>query len=179
MHQQEQAEARGDVMESKQWEDECLRRFGQHGAPPPFLGLSGLVHLQMTRSEAWEIAGDMQQAIQCYQTALGKIPAPDSIDAVLERKLFMGLSRVAFLAGQYEMSIGASGAALEMNCHFDEAHKYKALSLQALDRLGEAVETMNRAVLYETPWNVKNTEKALKLYQELVAEQQSCSSAEE
>ena len=50
---------------------------------------------------------------------------------------------------------------------FPGMHKWKALALEKLGRLDDAIVTMSQAVLYETPWNPINQDECLKLYDEL------------
>eukprot|EP00979_Chaetoceros_neogracilis_P012534 scaffold3343_cov224-Chaetoceros_neogracile.AAC.1 len=59
---------------------------------------------------------------------------------------------------------------MEYNRHFPNVHKYWALALKAQGNLKESVETMNRAVLYETPWDNVHREEVFKFYLELKAE---------
>lgn len=86
-----------------------------------------------------------------------------------QRQIVMGASPCFYEMGMYENSIEIGTAALEMNRHFPGVHKYLALSMKASGDLDSAIDTMNRAVLYETPWDIKNKLEALNLYNELVA----------
>jgi hypothetical protein len=49
-------------------------------------------------------------------------------------------------------------------------YKYKALAQKAPGDLDAAIATVNRAVLYETPWDDNNRRIALAMYDELLAE---------
>jgi tetratricopeptide (TPR) repeat protein len=80
------------------------------------------------------------------------------------------MSRCFYETSVYDKSIAAASAAIEMNPHFPGVYKFKALSQRAIGELDEAITTMTRAVLYETPWDDDNRAVALKLYDELVAE---------
>lgn len=86
--------------------------------------------------------------------------------------MLKSFARTAYEVELYELSIKASNTAIGYRRTTAEVHKYKALSLKALGRLDEAVETMNQAIFYETPWDPSNVEKALKLYNDLLAAQQ-------
>jgi hypothetical protein len=70
-------------------------------------------------------------------------------------------------APRFDLTVFAS---IFFFCPYAPVYKHKALALKAVGRLDEAIETMNRAVLYETPWKPQIVEKALKLYRDLIAE---------
>ena len=72
----------------------------------------------------------------------------------------------------YNKVIAFSEWAIEMNWSFPGVYKYKALAEKATGNVDAAITTMNRAVLYETPWDSDNRLKALKLYDELLEEKQ-------
>jgi tetratricopeptide (TPR) repeat protein len=74
------------------------------------------------------------------------------------RQVWMGFSRCFYEMGVYDMAINSGTAALEMNRHFPQAHKYIALALKASGDYDTAIATMTRAVLYEAPWDDKNLE---------------------
>jgi tetratricopeptide (TPR) repeat protein len=82
----------------------------------------------------------------------------------------MGLARCAYEMKCYEKAIAASDWAIEMNRGFPGVHKYKALAEKARGDLDAAIATMNRAVLYETPWDDDNRRRALVMYDELIVE---------
>ncbi|GFH56309.1 hypothetical protein CTEN210_12785 [Chaetoceros tenuissimus] len=64
-------------------------------------------------------------------------------------------------------------AARDKNPHFPGTHKYIALSQQAQGDLVAATDTMNRAVLYEAPWDDTNTIEIREMFQELQAKKKS------
>jgi len=90
-----------------------------------------------------------------------------------QRQILMGVSHSLYEMGEYEPSIVLGTAVLDMNRHFPGVHKYIALSMRDSGDLDSAIDVMNRAVLYETPWDDKDRMKALDLYNELVALKQS------
>eukprot|EP00977_Amphora_coffeiformis_P007011 scaffold1519_cov166-Amphora_coffeaeformis.AAC.11 len=79
----------------------------------------------------------------------------------------MGLAECAYKAGMYDRVFPASEAALEMNRAFDQVHHYRALAFKALGKMDEAIDTMNRAILYETPWNNENIRKKYRSLQRI------------
>ena len=79
----------------------------------------------------------------------------------------MGLCRCFYELGDYERAQAAGSAALEMNRHFPGAHKYIALAQKESGDLDAAIVTMNRAVLYETPWSEENMAETKNLFEEL------------
>lgn len=170
IQQKEEAEARGDYDESQRLEDACVQLYESEGTIPMRLNLKQKFHLYLSKSKAFQTMEDWENAARCYSSAMMTINEPDEVSPIEMRKAFMGMARCAYMVGEYERSIAASNMALEMNRHFDEVHKYKALSFRALGQLDEAIETMNRAVLYETPWKPENIKVALKLYHELIEE---------
>jgi tetratricopeptide (TPR) repeat protein len=68
------------------------------------------------------------------------------------RQVWMGLCRCYYELGIYDKAISAGSAALEMNRHFPQVHKYIALAQRARGDPAAAMKTMKQAVLYEAPW---------------------------
>lgn len=171
IQQQEEAEARGDYDESDRLAEESVQYFDAHGNTiPTRLHPQSMFGVYTLKSRAHEVVEEWDGALRANDKAFLLLKQPDDAPAVELRKLFMGTARCAYMAKQYEKSIAASEMAIEMNRHFDEVHKYMALSLKELGKLDEAIATMNRAVLYEAPWKPEIGQQALQLYRELVAE---------
>lgn len=77
----------------------------------------------------------------------------DSASPPQQHMVFMRFSRCSYEFGRYEAAIGTGEAAVETNQHFPGVHKkYVALSYKANGDMATARMIMNRAVLYETPW---------------------------
>ena len=72
----------------------------------------------------------------------------------------------------YKDAITYALYALDCNRHFENVHRYKALSQRALGQLDESVLTMCRAVRYEEPWHEEHTQRCQNFLNELLAEQQ-------
>jgi tetratricopeptide (TPR) repeat protein len=131
-------------------------------------GEARLFDLKLLQAEAHQDMQHWEEAIKIYGSVLevdGMVGSP-----VQYRKAFMGMSRCFFETSVYDKSIAAASAAIEMNPHFPGVYKFKALSQRASGELDEAVKTMTRAVLYETPWDDDNKAKVLELYDELFTE---------
>ena len=82
-------------------------------------------------------------------------------------RIYCRAARCAFKLGEYENCIKRCNIVLNFHRHVDEIYECKALSLRALGKLDEAIETMNVAIIYETPGDDKNTARLVKIYQEL------------
>jgi tetratricopeptide (TPR) repeat protein len=170
IQQQEEAEARGDYDESDRLAEESVQYYNDHGTAPTRLHPQSMFGVYTLKSRACEVVEEWEGALRANDKAFLLLKQPDDAPAVELRKLFMGTARCAYMAKQYEKSIASSEMAIEMNRHFDGVHKYMALSLKELGKLDEAIDTMNRAVLYEAPWKPEIGRQALQLYRELVAE---------
>ena len=83
------------------------------------------------------------------------------------RQVWMGFSCCFYEMGVYDKAIHSGIAALEMNRHFPQAHKYVAMAQKASGNHALAINTMKNAVLYETPWDDKNIEKNRDLLREI------------
>ena len=130
-------------------------------------GKAGLFDIKIALAEAREEMRDWEAARDTYLDMFVLMDSPDVGTPVEQRKIFMGISRCFYELGDYDRALTAGEGAIEMNRHFPGVHKYVALAHKAKGELARAVETMNRAVLYETPWDEGNVEKAMKLFEEL------------
>jgi len=84
------------------------------------------------------------------------------------------LCRCYYELGDYDRSIIAGLRALKLNRHYAGAHKYVALAHSAKGNLKEAERTMNRAVLYETPWDEDNRQTQKQLFRFIQIVTKSC-----
>lgn len=131
-------------------------------------GAARLFDLKLLQAEAYQDMKEWEEAMRIYGSIL---EVDDMVGSPIQyRQVFIGMSRSLYETSVYEKSIAAASAAIEMNPHFPGVYKFKALSQRAMGELDEAVQTMTRAVLYETPWDDDNKAEALKLYDELANE---------
>ena len=136
----------------------------------PGTGPTRHVFVHLFRAEAFERMNKWNEAKDTYMSLLKLMESHEDSTPPEQRAVFMGLSRCAYYLGVYDKSIAGADAALEMNRHFPDVHKYKALSLKAQGKLEEALMTMNRAVLYETPWDDRHRAEVIAMYEELKQE---------
>jgi tetratricopeptide (TPR) repeat protein len=133
-------------------------------------GKARLFDLKLLQAYSYQDMKKWEEAIRIYISMFEAMDGTEVGSPVQQRKIFMGISQCFYETGKYEKSISSASAAIEMNPYFPGVYKFKALSQRAKGELGEAVKTMTRAVLYETPWDDDNRAEALKLYDELSSE---------
>ena len=172
IQQADACQARGDFDEAERLQGEVVEMFSREGSPPDRLPKSSIVSVYVLQSQAYQVLEDWENAVGSYVTALKHMDNVDALPPAETRKLFMGMAECSFKAGMYERAIATSDVALEMNRSFDQVHKYKALAYKEMGNIEDAIKTMNRAILYETPWNSENIQKNIALYNQLVAEQE-------
>lgn len=88
--------------------------------------------------------GDWERAIGLYKEILAQSYAVDHNELATPsdwRQVWMGFSRCFYELGEYEKSIEAGTAAIEMNRHFPQIHKYVALSQKASGDHTSAIKT--------------------------------------
>lgn len=124
----------------------------------------------LLKATAYEQLEEWGEATEVYFSLLAIPDFYTASSPPQQRAVWMGLAKCFYHLGIYEKSIAATEAALEMNRHFPNVHKYRALSLKAQGDLKGAVDVMNCAALYETPWDDNHREEVLQLYEELKAE---------
>jgi hypothetical protein len=73
-------------------------------------------------------------------------------------------SQCAYHLGKYDKALNAGGAAIQMNRHFPNVHKYVALSQKAMGDINASRVSMARAVVYETPWDEEHKADVLRMY---------------
>jgi hypothetical protein len=101
-----------------------------------------------------QLDGDWDIALELYKEILMMSEGREHSIATASqwRQVWMGLCRCYYELGIYDKAISAGSAALEMNRHFPQVHRYIALAHRARGDTAEAVKTMKQAVLYEAPW---------------------------
>ncbi|CAM9889157.1 unnamed protein product, partial [Heterosigma akashiwo] len=119
-------------------------------------------------AEAYERAGQWTESKDAYKDMFARMSTPDTTSSpAQQRQILMGLCRSLYELGTYDGAIVAGSLALEINRHYPGAHKYVALAQKESGDLNAAIVTMNRAVLYETPWCEENKEKNREVFYEL------------
>ena len=168
------AEARGDE-NAEDLKQAVVQMIEDKGLPPNSFrnSMENRFDIQLLRAEVYIVLEEWKEAIKIYMGMLEAMEGPEDGTPVQQRKVFMGISRCFYECGDYDRSISAATAVLEMNRHFPGAHKYKALSEKAKGDIDEAIRTMNRAVLYETPWDEENKADVMQLYEALCSEKNS------
>ena len=142
----------------------------------PLSLLSNYAECRLIKCEALEAQNDLQGALDLYRDVTSELKLQDGEeDSKLHEmtcKSMVGIARCNYGLDKLERAITMSESAIESYRHRPNVHKYKALSLQKLGKLDEAITVMQQAVLYETPWNLDDTHNAQvwQLYKELCAE---------
>mmetsp|Transcript_21210 Transcript_21210/g.32172 ORF Transcript_21210/g.32172 Transcript_21210/m.32172 type:complete len:465 (+) Transcript_21210:23-1417(+) len=131
-----------------------------------------VVELWIQQAEGHIKLGNWDTAKDILITKTQFLVSPDALSPSRTRRCVMGLARCAYETKRYDKAIAASEMAIEMNRSFPGVYLYKALSLKELGDMDAAIATMNRAVLYETPWDDDNRRKALEIYDKLLAEKE-------
>eukprot|EP00977_Amphora_coffeiformis_P010695 scaffold2510_cov169-Amphora_coffeaeformis.AAC.46 len=80
-----------------------------------------------------------------------------------QRHCYMAMVKCYYHLKEYDRAIRAGAFALHMNRHFPGVHENIGKTYLAKGNAKEAIRTMRRAVLYETPWDIQNIQKQLKL----------------
>lgn len=130
------------------------------------LEINSLYELYLSMGEAKEAMEDWEGARDIYKYKLFGM-TPERGTPPQERRMYMGVSRCLYHLGKYESAIDLGEAAIMMNRHFPQVHKYVALSQKALGNNEDAVRTMAKAVNYETPWDEVNKKIVHEMYDEM------------
>jgi tetratricopeptide (TPR) repeat protein len=120
--------------------------------------------------EVEEIMENWENAKEVYFKMLSKMEDPSIGTPPQQRMMWMGLSRCAYHLGKYDKALNAGEAAIQMNRHFPNVHKYVALSQKAMGDNDAARVTMARAVAYETPWDEQHKADVLRMYHEMMVD---------
>ena len=132
-----------------------LAQMRGHAMSTQLSGRRSVENLLLQAESIHQLDGDWELAIETYQDILRMSVGRDhhaTATASQWRQVWMGLCRCYYELGVYEKAIGAGTAALEMNRHFPQVHRYIALAHEANGDQAEATKTMKHAVLYEAPW---------------------------
>ena len=125
--------------------------------------------------------GDYNSAITLFERVkhlpigLSTDPAPnnDLSHEVFQRSM-LSLAYCYYQTKQYDSAIRASNAILPGGRHLPGVYFYKALSLFATEKIDEALLSMNRAVLYEAPWDSHIQERNLEAYNAILECSKGC-----
>ena len=125
--------------------------------------------LAMMKGQIYQNSSQWDRALELYEGNL--LP---TLEDTLENgwdifRIVCRIARVRYKKDDFEECIRNCDIALAYHRHVDEIYEYKAFSYKALGDLEKAIETMNKAVLYETPGDDRNTTRLVKIYQELCA----------
>lgn len=164
-------------------------RFGSPARPPP--SLHGRERTLMYQSvylllgEAYIKLNQWTDALRVYNKLLPahieflaaqKTEAGDDDSNAVSTQIWKGMAVCSYELGAYVASIDAVDRAVAIDRSAGGLHRYKASSLMKLaEQLpdethtlrGQAVLTMNQAVLYETPWDPEVRTSNLELLQSL------------
>jgi tetratricopeptide (TPR) repeat protein len=124
------------------------------------------------KAGCYQDMNDWGKANDVYKSMLKTIPFAKSNEVTEQEghQIVFNVARCCYELGDYKECIIESNFAILMYRHHPGCHKYKALSEKALGQLDKAIATMIQACLYEAPWDAKNKQLQLDLYDQLVAE---------
>ena len=112
-----------------------------------------LINLYINTSNAYIGLGNYETSITSLQSAFS---LSEESDTVTTRQICFNFCRCFYEIGDYTPAIQVGESAIQMNRHYQDAYTYVALSYKALGNIDEAVRTMQKAVVYETPWDPEN-----------------------
>lgn len=118
-------------------------------------------------AEAQGLAQDWEAALETYKIIMNEDFSPTPVQ---RRKNLMGLSRCFYEVGHYKAAIISGEGAIRTERHFPGIHKYVALSYKEMGDRQMAKTVMNRAVLYETPWDDQNRQDAYDLFKDIASD---------
>ena len=132
-----------------------------------------LYRIRVWLAEAHESANEYETAEAMYKEMIQETFRLDyndyiQIDAPTNRMIISGASRCLYRLKDYDRAKKSAEMALDMNRYFPGIHILVAQSQWALDEKKEAIRTMCRGVLYETPWDEANQERNRVYLQEFV-----------
>ncbi len=157
----------GDIHMGKEEFEEALRVYDSIDLSvyePESLPLV-IIHIQR---------GKALMGLKRYYDAIDalKEAARNSIEAYMSEfhDILHLTSKCKLKVGRFDEAIEFGLEALEMNRHYKGTYKTVALSYKGLGKVVEAAMTMQRAVYYETPWDLENVQKVKQLSEQLSKE---------
>ena len=120
-----------------------------------------LYQFKIWLAEAFESTNEYKKAEAIYKEMVQQVFQLDyeeyvKIDPPTNRMMISGASRCLFYVKDFDRSKKLAQMALDMNRHFPGIHILLAQAQWALDEKKDAIRTMCRGVLYETPWDETN-----------------------
>jgi tetratricopeptide (TPR) repeat protein len=130
--------------------------------------------IQTWLAEAYESDGNYVAARRIYKTLLQDVYKMDyteytEIDPPTNRMMLSGASRCSFQLQDYGYAKDFAEMALAMNRHFPGIHQLLAQAQWALNDKENALRTMKRGILYETPWDEENQQRNVTFLNEILA----------
>lgn len=154
------AQQYGDVYQIAEMQRVIEAMVEQNGGVPEGPIDVDKAELKALRAEALMLKGQWEQALN--QLKEGKRHAGQSFAA--DRKLFTLLSQCHYKLGNHKKAVSAGQTAIGIDRHYAGVHRWTALALKDMGKIEEAIKVANEAVLYETPWDVKNRGEVIRLY---------------
>jgi hypothetical protein len=167
IQKQESLVCQGRIIEADELGQEIQKFKDQHNTNPTEVLM---FDCYAKLGEVEEIMEKWENAKEVYFIMLSKMEDPSAGTPPQQRMMWMGISRCAFHLGKYDKALLAGEAAIEMNRHFPNVHKYVALSQKAMGDIDAARVTMARAVVYETPWDEEHKADVLRMYHEMMVD---------
>jgi MYND finger/RING-type zinc-finger len=136
-------------------------------------GPSRLYTIKIWISEAHETAHEFKLANALYQEMLREVFQLDyseyvQIDAPTIRMMMSGASRSLFHLKDLKRALKLANDALAMNRYYPGIHILVAQAQWGLNKKKDAIRTMCRGVLYETPWDETNQKRNRDYLEEFV-----------
>jgi tetratricopeptide (TPR) repeat protein len=132
-----------------------------------------LYRIKIWLAEAYESAHEYKKAEAIYKEMIQEVFKLDyedyiKMDPPTNRMMISGASRCLFYVKDFDRSKKMAQMALDMNRHFPGIHILLAQAQWALNEKKDAIRTMCRGVLYETPWDETNQKRNRVYLQEFV-----------
>jgi tetratricopeptide (TPR) repeat protein len=153
------------VLAEEVWREN--ERLAATGLPPHPLGEPGRLKILMLKASAHEQLGNWTEAAEAYNELQGM-----EVSQIEVLQIHMGVARCSYELGFYDHAMKVAEHNIGEGRWQPGAHKIKALIHKQRGEWEEAVRTMNRALLYEAPWNEKNRTENFELYNELLSASQ-------
>ena len=135
------------------------KRVGVQVNSGPFRLYPIKIHL----AQAYESAGEYEKAVNLYVEMIKETydlycKGFGSVSPHVHRQIKINGSRCFFAMKQYADAKKLAQMALDINRHVDGIHVLLAQAQWAANEKKEAIRTMCRGVIYETPWDDTNIE---------------------
>jgi len=128
------------------------------------------IDLHTKIGESYILLEDFEQAKGAFINAFGICDESMSKEV---REILHCLCQCFYELRMYDRSIELGESAISMNRHYQGVYKYVALSYKASGNLDKAIEVMNMAAAYETPWDDSNKLTVKQMLQALLEEKRN------